>query len=865
VTWWQRVRRRWRLEEELDDELRFHFDRLVADSRAAGMSEQDAQAHARREFGQVEAIKDDCRDARGTRWVHDVAADLRFAARLVTRERGLTMTALLVLALGLGVNTTLFSIVNAICLRGLPIANPERIVDIARRDAARRLQPLSLAQLDSLRTSRPASLDGVAAYVSRPATLRDDDAAAERVVIGYVTANAFTLIEQRPRLGRDFTLEDDRPGRAAVIVIGGDLWRTRYASDPNVLGRAIIVNGSRVTVVGIMPEGFRFPDNADAWQPLSAISLKREEAALTVYARTADGATTAPARESIVSTLTAGSAQVTGQAADQFAVSPIDTRYRGDITNPAWLAFITAGLLLVIIACSNVANLLIARGTRRRREMAIRLSLGATRGRIVRQLLVEASLLAVLGGILAVGVAAIGLRLFLAAIPPGGLPYWVNTTIDGRVLAMLAVVCCGTALFSTVAPALQLAGRHIAGVVQEQSASVTRRPATARWSTAFLTVQLALSVILLSAVGVTVQTFYAFQHSGPVIDGARILTGVVTLPPETYPSFRERTAFFRRLDERLIGSGLATAVSVASSLPASPGQVRRLSTDSLRASETAPLVRTVGIDDGYFAALGVPLIEGRTFTPEDFRIDARAAIVNRRFADLFLAGRSALGQRITLTPAGGGAPSAADVYTVVGVSPSLRGQPSLEPDPQVYLLGQPGAAPTVMIRAAQDPAALAATVREEIRRLDPAVPVSRMMTLDEANWEGRWNARVSAGLITTIAFIALCLAAVGLAALTAHTVAQRSRELGIRLALGARPGQVLALVLRGVAAQVAIGLFMGILGAIAWERLFTTNRLTAVGNLATVSVLVAAVTLAFAAWPARRAARLDPLTTLRVD
>jgi len=453
-------------------------------------------------------------------------------------------------------------------------------------------------------------------------------------------------------------------------------------------------------------------------------------------------------------------------------------------------------------------------------------------------------MLAAVGGVVALAISIAGLKLFAAAIPEGGLPYWVRLTIDARVIVVLVIVCMGTVLLSGVAPALQLARTNLNLTMKEAANNVSTSRGARRWTWVFLTLQLALTVIMLSGLGITVQSFYLLQHRGPQIDAKHILTFGITLPSETYRASEQRLAFYRSLRERVTGVGQAVAVSVANALPASGGQPREVIPNDRDRSASVP-VRVILIDDAYFTALGLPLLAGRSFTPAEGASGRMSIIVNQRFAEMFLPRAEAVGQRVRLRAAPGSPNPADEIGTVVGVAPSLRRQPTLEPDPLMYLPLPPSAMSTVvvLVRAKDEPSSLASSVREAARQIDPNVPLYRVMTLEDANWEARWNARVSAGIISTLAFIALALATVGLAALTAHAVAQRSRELGIRLALGAERKEVVLLVLRRVLVQVAVGLIFGAIGAKAWERIF--------------------VTVGVSAWPAARAARIDPLLMLR--
>jgi predicted permease len=855
MTWWQRLRGHDRLEDELDSELRFHFDRLVADRMADGLSEDEARQLARAEFGGVEAIKDDCREARGTRWAHDFAQDVRYSTRLLLKERRVTLVAVLTLAMGIGVNNAQFTVVNAICLRGLPIAGVERLVDISNRDDTQRVLPLSRLEFDALKTAPPPALASVAAYASRPAVLRDDTRAAERVTVAYLSTGALATIGGQPMLGREFRADDDH---AAVAILAARIWRDRYGADPAVIGSLVRINGTVTPVIGVMPDGFRFPDNADVWQPLAALEGPPDTRQLKVYGRLAPAATIAGAQAGVAAVLTRPAAAGDTGGAVRPQVVPLNDRYNGDISHPAWAAFITVGVLLVLISCSNVAALLLASGAGRAREMAIRVSLGATRMRIVRQLLVESTILACAGGAAAVGVSLAGLRLLTAATPPGGLPYWITLTMDGRVIAVLASVCLGSVLIFGLAPALQLARTRPNTVIKETTLHASQPRGSARWTWFFLTAQLALTVVIVSKLDLTIAQVRANQAQEPVLDARRILTFGLTLPDASYREPGRREVFYRTLRERLIASGRAAALSVGSALPAG-GRTRTIAPKDQTLSASSPMVRTVAIDSAYFQTLRLPLLAGRSFADNSSTDQQSSLVVNQRFADLFLPGESAVGQRIRLgSPVG--APAAPDeVRTIIGVVASLREQLASEPLPAAFVPLTPAGLSNgvVLVWTEDDPAVVAPVIREEVRRLDPEMPVTGLMTLEDANWRTHWNSRVSFGIITTIALIALALATVGLAALTAYAVAQRSRELGIRLALGARPSGMVLLVLRRVLVQVLVGVVVGSIGAKAWDP----N--TGSADLVRASLLVMVVIVTASSWPAARAGRIDPLKMLR--
>jgi putative ABC transport system permease protein len=858
MTWWQRLRGRGRLEDELDAELRFHFDRLVADSMAEGLSEEDARRRARAEFGGLEAIKDDCREARGTRWAHDFAQDVRYSTRLLLKERRVTLVAVLALALGIGVNNTQFTVVNAICIRGLPIAGVERLVDIAARDDTQRPLPLSRREFDDVRASRPAALESVAAYASRPAVLRDDQRAAERVTVAYLSTGALATIGEQPMLGRDFRSDEDRPGHAGVAILAARIWRSRYGADPAVVGSVVRINGTPIPVIGVMPDDFRFPDNADVWQPLAALEGPPDARQLKVYGRLSAGATIADAQAGLAGVLTHAAAAGDKNGAIRPLVVPLNERYNGDITNPAWTAFITVGIILVLISSSNVATLLLASGASRAREMAIRVSLGATRLRIVRQMLVESALLAGAGGLAAIAVSLAGLKLLAAAIPPGGLPYWITLTMDARVVGVLVAVCLGTVFLFGLAPALQLARTRPNAAIKETTLNASQDRGSARWTWVFLTAQLALTVMVLAKLDLTIEQYRANQASEPVLDAKRILTFGLTLADESYREPGRREAFYRNLRDRLTGSGQAVAVSVASAVPTA-GRVRSIASGDQPFSASSPLVRTVAIDAAYFQTVGLTVVQGRSFATNSATDERTGLVVNQRFVDLFLPGGTPVGRSIRLGSPPGAPAAPEEVRTVIGVVPSLREQPTAEPLPAAFVPLTPAAlsSSVVLLRTEGDPAALPPVIREEVRKLDPEVPVTGLLTLEDVSWRARWNSRVSLRIITTIAFIALALATLGLASLTAYAVAQRRRELGIRLALGATPPGMVLLVLRRVLLQVVVGVVVGWIAAKVWDPE------TAVADIARASLVVAVVMVAVSSWPAARAGRIDPLEMLR--
>jgi putative ABC transport system permease protein len=543
---------------------------------------------------------------------HAVGQDLRFAARLLAKDRGFTFVAVLALALGIGVNTTMFTAVNAICLRGLPIDEPERVMSIRTRDARELPRDLSYRDFEDARRDLRA-FETVAAAAAVTTAVREERAAGEagsapeRVSASYVSAGAFRSIGETPRIGRDFRDEDDRPGAPAVVIIGSGLWTSRYGSDPSIVGRTILVGARPATVIGVMPDRFKFPNNADLWLPLVSMpglsDQPRDARTLTVFGRLRDGVTAGQAQEEMAAVVARLAREFPETNAGMRAfVQPINDRFNSPITQPAWIAFILVGIFLVLISCANVANLLLMRSARRGRELAVRAALGATRARMVRQLLVESSLLAALGGVFGLGVALIGIRLFDAAIPEGGLPYWIELTIDGRVLAVLTIACLGTVMLFGLAPSLHVSKTDVRTVLSEAGRSVSGGIRARRWTAVFLTAEFALTMILMCGLIGNVYASAANERASRTIDTSNILTMWVTPAPQRYPADGDRLAFYQRVDERLRAIPAIASVTLADSLPLSGAPPRQLEIDGRSAASgagaTKPTVFTTVVGTG---------------------------------------------------------------------------------------------------------------------------------------------------------------------------------------------------------------------------------------------------------------------------
>ncbi len=807
--------------------------------------------------------------------------DLRFALRLLVKDRWFTAVAVIALALGIGVNATVFTFVNAVLIRGLPINEPDRVMVIGTRDARGRDRGMSYPDFEDYRAATRA-FSGIAAYSGSTMNVSEEGRAPERFQGPYISGNAFRLIGQQPLLGRDFLPDDDKPGAAAVVILGNGIWKNRYGSDPSVIGRSIKVNDVPSIVIGIMPEGFKFPQNADLWVPLVQMprlsEQKRDARNIEAFGHMADRVTLAQAQADV--SAIAGKLRQDFPATNKDVSATVMTfndRMNGGPIRLVFLSLMGAVAFVLLIACANVANLLLARSAARTREMSVRVSLGASRWRIVRQLLVESVVLSIIGGVLGLGLAFVGVRLFDAATQDVGKPYWIQFTMDARVFGFFAAICLGTGIVFGLAPALHVSKADLNEVLKEGGRSGSSGVRARRWTGVLIVAELALTLVLLAGAGLMMRSFLTLYRLDLGIETAQLLTMRMALPNQKYPTPEVRRAFYDRLDQRLAGIAGITAGTIASNMPLMGGNPRLLAVEGREpaAGEQPPIVTQVTIGARYFETMGLRLIRGRVFDNLDGLPGHDTAIINQRFASMHFGNEDPLGRRVKLNndgPSPPGTPPPGWV-TIVGIAPSIRQRNFQEPqpDPVVYvpLRAQPQGFALLIIRAERDAASLTSLVREEVRTIDPDLPLFGILTMDQQLAQQRWPFRVFGSMFAIFAFIALALSAVGLYAVTAYSVAQRTQEIGVRMALGAQAAQVLWLILRRAIVQMTIGLAIGIGGALGVGKVLET-LLVQTGTrdpvtLISIVALLVVVSLAACFWPARRATRLDPVNALRYE
>jgi predicted permease len=804
-----------------------------------------------------------------------LSRSLRFALRALRRRPTLTLSVVLTLALCIGGTAAVFGAVYAVLFRPLPWADPEGVV-IVREMWRGQVGAVSVGNWADLRR-RDRLFEHLVPTYPQQLNLAGTDQ-PENVPAARVGADFFRLLGVAPALGRTFAPDEDAPGRDRVVVLSDGLWRRRFGADPAVIGHDVRLDGRPATVIGVMPASLDFTLLGEQlWVP-TAFTPERlaqhDEHFLTVLGRLRPGVTTAEARTEL--------ADIGRELERDY---PRENQQRGIVAfslmdelvqdyRPRLLVLLGAVGFVLLIACANIANLLLAQGAARGREMAIRAAVGAGRGHLLRQALTENLVLAGLGGALGVLVAHWAIQ-GLTAFGPEDVPRLAQARVDGPMLGFMLVVTLGAGLLFGLAPALRLASRPPHAALKEGRAGGVHRD---RLRSALVVAEIALALMLLTGAGLLIRSAAALNRVEPGYDPTGVVAARVSLPTTGYDRPEQVRTAFERLAEELASAPGVTASGLASVAPLEGGSSNGL------VPEGRPLdiASTINSDlrivsPGYLAAMRIPLHRGRSFTDQDREGAPPVMIINERLAREAFPGQDPIGKRIACCDAGpDGLPS---WKTVVGVVADVRSQDMSQPaDPEFYLpLGQaPHAAwdwiqrsMTVAARGAADPMRLVPGLREAVRALDPAVPLYQVGTMDDRITRSLAQARFSTALLTAFGAVALLLAAIGVFGVISYGVSQRTQEIGIRVALGAERGDVVRLIVRHGAALAGAGLLIGLAGALAATRLLATLLYQVSPTDPPTFLLGAAVlgvsALAAAALPAARAARLDPAVALRAE
>jgi putative ABC transport system permease protein len=869
--------RRGALDRDFEQELDAHLAMLTEDNLRRGMTPEEARRAAAIRMGGAALLKEQHRAARGLPLVDTVLQDVKFAIRLMAKDRWFSAAAIAALALGIGANATGFTIVNAVFLRGLPFDGSDRIYMLSWQNRAGRRVGASYAEFQDLRT-QTRTFATLAAYSDANMNLSDDRALPEQANGRWITANTFGLLRQPPLLGRDFTSDDERAGAEPVVLLGYSIWRNRYGADLHAIGSILRVNGRPATIVGVMPEGMKFPYDAEIWMPFIPTEtqrLTRTARVLRVFGRLADGVD----RRDASTELNAIARQLREACRDEtkdlvgVRVETFTERFIGGAGRPMFYTVMGAVVFVLLIACANVANLLLSRSAARAREIAARMALGATRWRIVRQLLVESLVLGVAGGSLGLLLAVGGVRMFDAAMVSSGLPYWIVFSIDYVVFAYVALICVLTAVIFGLAPALHVSRTNSHDVLKEGGRGTAGTVRARRFGTAMVVTELALTIVLLVGAGSLIRSFIALYNVDLGIDVVKLMAMRLQLPDTKYKTPDARRAFFERLELRLAAIPGVEAAAVTTGVPPLDGGERLLETDA--AARTEPVfVGTVTVSRQFFDVIGVRLLRGRSFVDTDGAPGNETVIINDHLARQFFPGEDPIGRRIRFTQRDAPVGKPPDVWrTIIGVAPLIKqGSPT---DGYInavvyipYRQDSPTAA-SLLVHSTLPPASVMDSVRRAVQAIDPDQPVFSIQTLTQVMKQDRWWYSTWAGLFGTLAALGLVLSSVGLYAVMAYVVAQRTQEIGVRIALGARRSQVVWLVLRRAVAQVAMGLAIGLAGAVALRRVLPGGvaDISAYDPVAILAILLLliAVSLAACLVPARRAMRVDPVVALRAE
>jgi putative ABC transport system permease protein len=878
--WLFRIRALFRgkeLEADFDEELRYHFDREVERNVARGMTRDEARHAARRAFGNATAVKEEAREAWRWRWLDDLGQDVGYALRILRRAPGFTAVVIATFALGIGANTAVFSVVRSVVLRPLPFPDDGRLAVVLMRGPSFHIEdaPSSPPEYVAYR-EHTRSWEHLAAFRVRSTTVTQAGHEAERVAVASATPNLFATLRTEPLVGRAFTAEEAQEGADGVAVLSHGFWMSRYGGDPRVIGRIVRLDGVSRAVVGVMPPQFVFPAaDVRLWVPLAFTPQDlqaRGNHSFSIVGRLRPGVTRGAAERE----LTALVARLI-QSGVRFHkwhpvyVRALRTHMVGDVSRTLWV-MLGAVALVLVIACANVANLLLVRSEKRAREMSLRTALGAGRRRLASQLLTESLVLAGAGGLAGLALAFVGVGA-LRAVAPADLPRLHEISVDLTVLAFTMILTVGAGVLFGLVPALHAGRVDLQGALRDEGRVTTAARKRIRLRQLLVVSETVLAVVLLVAAGLLLQSFRRLMAIDPGFRAERVLTATVTIPALAYPDAKDVVGFYDALLPRvasLPGVSVAGAVSIAP-LAGSPGPAD-IEVDGWVGAPNVPrpTASVQAVTPGYFAAMGIPLVAGRLFEAGDVTEAPLVAVVSEKLARDYWPGRSPLGGRIR--------PDGDDerFAQVVGVVPDVR-QERLERSPvwgTLYLVHaqtpytwRPSRSMTLTVRSVVEPTSLVSAIRREVQTLDPAVPLYQVRTMEQVVAADTATRRFAMLLQLLFAIVALALSAVGLYGVLAFTVARRTGEIGIRMALGATRADIRRMVVGQGMGLVVIALALGMIGALATGRLLASLLFgVSPGDPLTYAVVLGvlmAVAL-LACWiPARRASGVDPAEALR--
>ena len=802
--------------------------------------------------------------------------DLRFALRMLRTHRWFSLAVIVTLGLGIGINTTVFTLVNAVLFKPVPIAGGERLVTVSGQLITETDQTTGISWPDYLDyAAQNQSFEALEAMIRQRAVISETENPPERYSMAAITPGMFGMIKTPPLTGRSFGSTDGEKGAEQVILLGHHIWQKRYGG-ADVIGRSVRLNGQPATIIGVMPAGFRFPDNEDLWTALkpNAELENRDQHSLELFGLLRPGVSITEANSDLAVIAARLSASFVDTNENRgIIVQTFNEAFNGGEIRIVFLMMLAAVGFVLLIACANVANMLFGRAINRTREISLRAALGASRWQIVRQLLVESVLLSSLGGLLGLALATVGTHAFDLVTRDVGRPYWLAFSMDWVALSYFAIIAVGSGIVFGLMPALRASRIDLNTAIKESAPG--GGSGRNRITGALVVLQFALTVVLLASAGMMMRSFFAAQNLNSFVRPDTLLTARVQLPEkagERYHDLETRRQFFDQLLPRIAALPGVTAVTTTSNLPGGGSGVRGLEIDGRPHPDpkNPPRVGMITQSPNYLQTIEAPILTGRGFKDTDGEPGREVAVVSRAFAARFWPNASPLDQRIRLIE--NDVPT--EWLTIVGICADIDQQPS-EADalPIIHVpyrqdsWGWMG----IAVRTVADPVQQARALRGVVQDMDPDLPLYQVETMREIIEHQHWFLNIFGTVFGIFALTGLLMASVGIYGVIAQTTARRTREIGVRMALGATTGNIARLVLRRGLTQLTIGLVIGLIGAFASTRL-----LGSVGFLVGISpndpVVFIGITLLLlgigllASWlPARRAARISPTTALRAE
>lgn len=871
-------------EGEIVDELAQHLEDRYQALRSYGVADADAQQQALEELNGNESLAEELRlaarpltnapigSANRGGFLTGLLYDLKIAVRNVRTKPGFSLMVIGMLALGIAGNAAIFSIFNGLFLRPLPFPESERLIDLDETAPQWNLQYTGVSNPDFYVWRKDNStFDGMAFFDTSSSNLVDRGN-AQRVRGAQVTYDLLDVLGLKPALGRNFLPEEDRPNGPKVVLLGYDLWQRLFQGDRNVLGRVLQLDKQPYTVVGVLPRDAVFPDKAELWTPLQADPDPKNSIGwyLDGVGRLKHGVSVEQASADL---LRVHKAMIKpGQEVNKLTspiLTPLRDRYLGDFRVASRILMGGVGVVL-LIACVNIAALMLVRGSARAREIAIRTALGASRSRIVRQLLTENLLLAAVGGVLGVLLGGLFLQALISLMPADNLPRWINFTMDMRSVIFCIVITTGAASLFGLAPSLQASKVDTRGSLQDAAVRTTLTRGRRGALRSMVVCEIALALMLLISAGLLVEAFRKVLHVDPGFRPGNVISYGVSLPEAKYTKPEQRIAFFESLVDRLRAvPGVQSAG--ATSAPPLGGHWGNFweseGSPPLGPNDKTPVVLQVVATPGYFEAIGMTFLAGRSFRQDEADPETiRSVVVNETFAKFYWPGKSPIGKRVR-TRTGNG-----KWIEVVGLTRDEKHyglDQEMKPSVFLPLHGVPRNSMNIVLRGAIEPQMLIAPARAILRQMDPELPMFDIRTMTDRLDRSLWARRAYSWLFGVFALVALVLAAAGIYGVISYAVSQRTQEIGIRMALGAQPRQVLGEVLASGMLLVSAGVAVGLAGALAVVRLLQTLLfgISSRDPIVYAAVMLGVVLVGLVAnfVPARRAASIDPLRALRFE